>query len=432
MKQKKALLISHSLTAVTGFGNQHWLLARALADAGWKVYGVCKDYHGEVIECKEGTHTENGKDLSGITILPWGEAPWLEDKTEFYVRKYRPDIVYTLGDIWCYQHITKLPKDYPWYWIANYEFDTENMVGFWHQNVRNADISVVPAKFAYEMLRDAGHKNAIYLPHGVDTEVFKPMTYDEKCVQRKKFGFPDSDFIISCVAHNQQRKMLARLLRAFKKFSEGKDDVTLFMHTQMKDFTGWDMGQLITDWGLEKKAFLTDKTAKMIGDVHVPPSELRNYYCLSDVHALSSGGEGFGIPMVEAMACGLPNVATDYTTTKEFLCDIKRDPAGKPVGVEPIRGIPVPYVDIEHHYTGGIWALVDTGKMADAFQTLYEDPNLRHKMGTSARQLAVEHYDAKRIKSLWIEVFENAPQFVEELKDSVAEDTGLKAVRFTV
>jgi glycosyltransferase involved in cell wall biosynthesis len=282
------------------------------------------------------------------------------------------------------------------------------------------------------MLRDAGHKNAIYLPHGVDTEVFKPMTYDEKCVQRKKFGFPDSDFIISCVAHNQQRKMLARLLRAFKKFSEGKDDVTLFMHTQMKDFTGWDMGQLITDWGLEKKAFLTDKTAKMIGDVHVPPSELRNYYCLSDVHALSSGGEGFGIPMVEAMACGLPNVATDYTTTKEFLCDIKRDPAGKPVGVEPIRGIPVPYVDIEHHYTGGIWALVDTGKMADAFQTLYEDPNLRHKMGTSARQLAVEHYDAKRIKSLWIEVFENAPQFVEELKDSVAEDTGLKAVRFTV
>ena len=424
----RALLVSHGLTTVTGFGNQHYVIARALADAGWNVYSCHKDYRGEIIEFGPNSKTEFGKNLSGITMLPWGQEPWLEDKLSYYIEKIKPDIVYTLGDIWCYKHVAPLRDKYKFVWIANYEFDTENIVSFWHEHIRVADIAVVPAKFAYEMLRDSGHKNVIYLPHSVDTSLFKPMGYDEKIKLRERINFKPTDFIISCVAHNQQRKMLSRLLRSFAILSKGRDDVKLFWHTQMKDFTGWDLPQLILDWGLENKVFLTDKTAKMVGDIHVGPEMLHEYYCISDVHALSSGGEGFGIPIVEAMACGLPNVVTDWTTTKEFLCE-KKVVNGKEEFVNE-RGIAVPIIDIEHHFTGGTWALVDTEKMAAAFQTLKDNPNLRHQYGTKARTFAVENYDELIIKDKWKEVFEKAPEFVKELHAGDNKEF-LRAVRFS-
>lgn len=421
---KRVMMLSHGLTAVTGFGNQHWLTARALTDAGYEVFSCHKDYRGEAIKFGPGSVTENGKDLSGITLLPWGQSQWLEDKMPFYIEHYRPDYIFTLGDIWCYQYFKELPTRHKFTWIAQYEFDTENIVGFWHENVAAPDIAVVPAKFAYEMLRNAGHKNVVYLPHAVNTELYKPATADEKAEIRKKIGFSPNDFVISCVAHNQQRKMLARLIRAFKLFSEDKPNAKLFMHTQVKDFSGWDLPQIIGDWGLTEKVMLTDKSAKMIGDVHVSPKMLREYYCMSDVHAISSGGEGFGVPMVEAMACGLPNVAPAYTTPKEFLCDFKKGPKDELV-MENVRGIAVPYIDIEYHHTGGVWALVDIEKMANAFQTLYDDPTLRHKYGTKARAFAIENYDEKPIKDSWVRLFNEAPEFVRALEEERAnrEDT---------
>jgi glycosyltransferase involved in cell wall biosynthesis len=203
------------------------------------------------------------------------------------------------------------------------------------------------------------------------------------------------------------------------------------MHTQAKDYTGWDIPQIVIDHHLENKIVLSDKTAKMIGDVHVSPRMMRDYYVMSDVHAITSGGEGFGIPMVEAMACGIPNVAPAYTTPKEFLCDkIMKD------GVETlengVRGFAIPYVDIEHHFTGGIWALVDCEKMAASFQTLYENPTLRHQMGTKARKFAVENYDDKPIKNKWVELFEHAPEIAKKMaeEDETPHKEYIRAVRF--
>ena len=56
---------------------------------------------------------------------------------------------------------------------------------------------------------------------------------------------------------------------------------------------------------------------------------MREVYNLMDIFLLTTSGEGFGVPLIECQACGIPAIATNYTTTSELLCE------------DGISGIPV-------------------------------------------------------------------------------------------
>jgi glycosyltransferase involved in cell wall biosynthesis len=53
----------------------------------------------------------------------------------------------------------------------------------------------------------------------------------------------------------------------------------------------------------------------------VPESELVSYYNLADVYAMPSRGEGFGIVLIEAAACGIPVIGGDKDGSREALLD---------------------------------------------------------------------------------------------------------------
>jgi glycosyltransferase involved in cell wall biosynthesis len=412
----KILIVSHGFTGVTGFSNQAYLMCRALTDAGHEVLGAHRDYRGEAIKFGPGTVSESGRDMSGITILPWGDQQWGEDILPFYIATLKPDYVLTLGDIWCYQFLRQVPKTHPWKWIAHYVFDTENMVSFWNDCVANADLVVVPSKQSYDMLTRIGHENVVYIPHGIRTSVFRPASPAEKMQFRANLSIPQNSFLVTTIAHNQHRKKLSRGLQAFKLFSDRHPDALLLLHCSVRDQFGWDLGQLIKDWGLTGKVLFTNMNSKCSGDNHVPEEAMRQLYCASDVHCLPTGGEGFGIPIVEAMACGIPNVATAYTTTREFLGENE-------------RGIAVPYVDIDFHHTGGAWAHVDIEQMAAALEALYQQRELGALMGRKARAFAVDNYDVGVVARAWAMLFEHADELIaaHEAKQRVG---GLRAVVF--
>jgi len=425
-------MMSHGITGVTGFANQLYLQSRALIEDGYEVYVVHRDYRGEPLifpkDC--GVKMNSGRPLDNITILPIGAQQWGEDVLPFYIEKYRIDYVHTLGDIWCYQFIKQIPKLHEWKWLAHYVFDTENVVGFWNDCVRNADISVVPSQNAFSMLEKLGHKNIKYVPHGIDTRVFQPCTAEEKSAFRKELGLPGDAFIIGMVAHNQYRKMVNRLIDAFQLFLRENPTSILVMHCLPRDSTGWDLIQILKDKGLTNNVLFTDKASKGVGDIHVPESEMRKLYCSFDVHALSTGGEGFGVPIVEAMACGIPNVVTGYTTTNEFLTDKIIGEDGKPKYINT-RGIAVPITDIEIHHTGGIWAKVSVPAMAQAFQYLKDNSGEAKQMGIKARKFAVENYDFELVKTKWKELYRDFDAFVEQRK-SESNPLGLRVMRLNL
>jgi len=428
---KRVLMFSHGITAVTGFANQLWLQSRALVEEGYEVYVLHRDYRGEPIVFPRGCDvaTMGGRALDGITLLPVGREQWGQDVFPYYISKFRPDYVHTLGDIWCHQQIPEIQSktrgDFKW--LAHYVFDTENVVGFWHNSIRNTDIAIVPSKNSYDMLKHSKHDNVKYIPHGINVNVFKPAIYEEKMEIRKQLKIPEKVFVILMVAHNQYRKMVNRLVDAFEIFHKNNRDSLMVLHCLPKDVTGWDLPQIISDKGLGGSIIFTDKAGKGIGDIHVKEEVMRKLYCMADVHALSTGGEGFGIPLVEAMACGIPNVTTHYTTGEEFLAEKKED--GQIVND---RGMLIPYVDLEEHHTGGFWAKIDRAKMAEAFQYLKNNPDEAKQMGMKARKFAVENYDMNKVKEQWKRLYNNFDDIVEEFRDIVhrkVEEQDIKLIR---
>ena len=88
------------------------------------------------------------------------------------------------------------------------------------------------------------------------------------------------------------------------------------MHCDPRDPQGPDLIQLSINLGIDKNVRFT----KMLGyDWGVPDEKLCEIYNSFDIHTLSTTGEGFGVPTLESMGCGVPNVLPDYTTSRELL-----------------------------------------------------------------------------------------------------------------
>ena len=99
--------------------------------------------------------------------------------------------------------------------------------------------------------------------------------------------------------------------------------------------------------------------------------ELRVLYCAADLLVSPTMAEGFGLTLAEAMGCGVPVVATDYSAVSEVV-----GPGGVLVPIE--RLFTNPYA---HE-----WALVDEPAMTRAVEALIDKPARRRSLGEAGRR----------------------------------------------
>jgi glycosyltransferase involved in cell wall biosynthesis len=165
----------------------------------------------------------------------------------------------------------------------------------------------------------------IAIHHGVDHHRFFVSDVEAaRADVRERFGI-DGRFVLY-VSNHQRKKNTERLVEAFGLIAAEDPDVTLVL-------TGWHspkfalVEQRIADLGLGDRV-------RVLG--HVPDEALPPLYTAASVFTLPSLHEGFGIPVLEAMACGTPVVASDVYALAEVsgdaaeLCD--------PYSVESIAG----------------------------------------------------------------------------------------------
>lgn len=103
---------------------------------------------------------------------------------------------------------------------------------------------------------------------------------------------------------------------------------------------------------------------------------MRALYNAADVY-VSASAEGFGLTIAEAIACGVPAVAMDYSSVPEVL-----GPAGRLV---PVAGL------IDNIYSH-FWAIVDEPKFAEALEPLVADHFLRRRLGSQGPAHVREHF----------------------------------------
>jgi len=240
------------------------------------------------------------------------------------------------------------------------------------------------------------------IPHGVDTEIFKPLPEEQIEKIRKKNGYKDK-FIIGCVGRNQDRKQHTRLVIAFKRFSEGKEDVMLHFHNDpvdpaniVKGFDGDTYPQLIIAIQMEKAEKNIVFTRGITYADSLPKDKLNELYNIFHIHALATTGEGFGLPIIEANSCGTPNVITNFTSSPELVKG-----HGELVKVQTCQ-------------VGayGTWrALIDIDDMKNKLEKMYQDwknddSKVLKEYGRKAREHALNYDWVKVIVPQWKELFE--------------------------
>ncbi len=203
------------------------------------------------------------------------------------------------------------------------------------------------------------------LNHGTDLEHFKKLP-DAMTAQWKERSFGDPDvFVVGSVCRNSVRKDISSTIMAFSEFRKLVPNSVLYLHTQMVD-NNIDLGPVIDFLGFKVDAdvFLPKGYSTEMG---FPIEALNRVYNLIDVFTLSTLGEGWGLPVTEAMAAQVPVVIPNNTSLTEMVTGID----GK-----DLRGWLVDSgKDIDHFVradNSGLRPRVDIQQLADTWYEVYK------------------------------------------------------------
>lgn len=255
-----------------------------------------------------------GLQLNGIKVYPGAYHPYGNDIIQAHAQDHKADLVITLIDIWVLdaQAHTNLGAAWlPWFPL-DHEPPSPQIV----ERAKLADYPTTYSRHAYEHLQAAGVEKIHYVGHGVDTEVYQP---GDKAAARRALGWPESAFMVSMVAANKgypSRKAFPEQFQAFARFRETHPEAMLYLHCQPQAPDGIDLPALLAHCGIPPQVVRFANPYKQI--MGLPPEYLAQVYQGSDVLLAATMGEGFGIPIVEAQACGCPVVTTDFTAMPEL------------------------------------------------------------------------------------------------------------------
>jgi glycosyltransferase involved in cell wall biosynthesis len=177
-------------------------------------------------------------------------------------------------------------------------------------------VPVAMSRFGQKQLEGAGLE-PLYVPHAVDTSVYAPQ---DKAEAREKLNMPKDAFIVGMVAANKgnpSRKCFSEAFQAFKLFRDDHPEALLYLHCELSGrFDGVNLPELMDACGLAREAVLFADQYRV---VHFPFSRkaMAQVYSSLDVLLNPSAGEGFGIPVLEANACGVPAIVSDFSAQPE-------------------------------------------------------------------------------------------------------------------
>jgi len=159
-----------------------------------------------------------------------------------------------------------------------------------------------------------------YIPHAIDTALYRPQP-----AQKSAIGIPEDAFLVGMVSANKangsiHRKAFAENMLAFSLFRKENPNSYLYIHADpSKAFGGFDLGILMKAVGLPKEAVIfPDPIKHRYG---YTPQEMAVIYSTMDVLLHASYGEGFGVPAIEAQACGTRVIGSNWAATPDLLSD---------------------------------------------------------------------------------------------------------------
>lgn len=265
-----------------------------------------------------------------LRVYPAYQHPWGVDIVTGHLKHFKADLMISLQDVWVLpENYADLVHEGGAKWAAWFPVDHEPIPPLVLARARSADYALTYSEFGNREARKAG-LNCPSIPHGVsdvylDASIPRPEA-------REALKLPPEAFIISMVAANKgqpSRKALPENLAAFRRFLDVRPDAILYLHTEETSIRdGIDLKVLIAALGIPRANMrFVDQYQRVLG---IPEEHMALIYRASDVLLAASMSEGFGIPILEAQACGTPVITTRFSSMPELTWNgICTEPAQK-------------------------------------------------------------------------------------------------------
>jgi len=309
------VLSSNSPGAPTGYGVQAEELVSRAVRHGLNV-AVLSNYGLEArTEIKKIQH---GK----YAHYPKGLRPYSDDVIrlwydDFVSQHKGPGALMTLYDVWVYNDLVFEDPILPWVPLDHLTMPPLVRKFLDRDNVH----PIAMSEHGQRQMSDAG-LDSTYIPHGVNTQVFKPTSKIFGRPTREYMEIPEDAFLVSIVAANKankilHRKALGEQLLAFATFRRKFPNSFLYLHMEpSRAYGGFDIPTILKAVGLDESCVrIADRDRLRIGYAQ---KELAALYSTSDVLLNATYGEGFGVPTVEAQACGTRVITSSWTASADL------------------------------------------------------------------------------------------------------------------
>ena len=367
---KRVLVFSNSVWAPTGYGGQTKQLTSRLVKDGYEV----------------AVHANWGlsgapQNHAGMTIFPGGAHPYSLDTADFIAHTWldgHDGIVIVLYDTWPLLEHAELYKGLRAYYWAPIDHDpVPPKVLAW---VREHP-TIAMSKWGQQKLAAAG-VTSDYIPHAIETSIFRPTPSDMRTVLRVPEDAHVSLALMANIGQSPVRKAWFENLIAWGTFAAQHEDAYLYIHTQLQHPRGVDLASCIIAWGLpQDRVRVVDQGAYANG--FIAQDDLTRIISAGDVLLMATAGEGFGVPAIEAQACGVPVIGTDFSAQSEVIG----------------AGWKVPYAPLWDYFQMAMQASPSIPAIVDALEKSYatkQDPAADAALRAAAVAKAAE-YDADRV-----------------------------------
>jgi glycosyltransferase involved in cell wall biosynthesis len=213
------------------------------------------------------------------------------------------------------------------------------------------------------------------VPNGVDTTRFRPADTDERLALRRDLGWPAAQPIVLFVGFFSRDKRPDLLFRAWRRL-EGCGVGSKLVFVGAKSTAYYEIDPSIVA-GIRDEANRIGRS----GDVAFvePTHEVERYFRAADVFVLPSVREAQPLALLEAMACGVPSIATHLPGATDVV--------------------------IEDGRNGRLVPADDEAALAAALQEMLTDRSAARSLGASARETVVSDYDIRRTAERWLSAY---------------------------
>lgn len=319
LHKKTVTVWSNSPGQSTGYGQQAEYLVNRLKRDGADVAALSNyGLEGSISTYKTPygviPHYPRGLDAYSNDVGPMHHAHF---KAQF---PDQPDAMITLYDVW-------VLKGKAWdsiniaSWVPMDHAGMNPGVEAWIRKDNVTPIAMAPNGVR---LMEAKGIECEYVPHGIDTKIFKPTSKIQGQDVRDFMGLTD-EFVVGMNAANKasgliHRKAFSENLLAFSIFRERHKDAVIYLHTDpLGSAGGWNLLKLLQAFGIPKEAVLFPPMVDY--KYGMPQQDLAALYSAMDVLLAPSFGEGFGIPTIEAQACGTRVIGSNWGATPDLVAE---------------------------------------------------------------------------------------------------------------